>query len=73
MIAVPLSALLAATWRLPRLAIARESGGWRAKMPFVAKDLRRAFATAAITIVSIATFVLAVAACADVSKIEGTR
>jgi MFS family permease len=45
-LAVLLLVLLAATWHLPRHTIAGENGGWRPKMPFVPKDLRRAFATA---------------------------
>jgi MFS family permease len=45
-LAVLLLVLLSATWFLPRHAIAVENGGWRPKMPFVPKDLRRSFATA---------------------------
>jgi MFS family permease len=55
-LAVLLLVLLAATWRLPRQAFASESGAWRAKMPSVPKDLRRAFATAAAAMMTAYTF-----------------
>lgn len=53
---VLLLVLLAATWLLPRQAIAGENGGWRPKMPCVPKDLRRAFATASAAIMTAYTF-----------------
>jgi MFS family permease len=55
-LAVLLLVLLAATWRLPRQTIAGENGGWRPKMPFVPKDLRRAFATASTAMMTAYTF-----------------
>jgi MFS family permease len=44
--AVLLAALLIATWFLPRHTFGGETGTWRSRMPFVPKDIRRAFATA---------------------------
>jgi predicted MFS family arabinose efflux permease len=55
-LAVLLLALLVATWLLPRQTIAGESGGWRPKVPFVPKDARRAFATAATAMMAAYTF-----------------
>jgi predicted MFS family arabinose efflux permease len=48
--------LLIATWFLPRHTIAGENGGWRPKMPFVPKEMRRAFATASIAMLTAYTF-----------------
>ncbi len=55
-LAVLLLVLLAATWFLPRQTIAGENGGWRPKMPFVPKDLRRAFATASTAMMAAYAF-----------------
>jgi hypothetical protein len=55
-LAVLLLVLLAATWFLPRQTIAGGNGGWRPKMPFVPKDLRRAFATASTAMMAAYTF-----------------
>jgi predicted MFS family arabinose efflux permease len=51
-----LLALLAATSFLPHDRNGNENGEWRAKMPFVPKELRRRFATAAAAILTAYTF-----------------
>jgi hypothetical protein len=55
-----LLALLAATSFLPHDGSADENGEWRAKMPFVPKELRRRFATAAAAILTAYTFAVLV-------------
>ena len=45
-LAVLLAALTAATWFLPRHTAGEAKADWRPRMPFVPKDMRRAFATA---------------------------
>jgi predicted MFS family arabinose efflux permease len=55
-LAVLLAALMIATSFLPRHAFAGETGTWRSRMPFVPKDLRRAFATAAGAMTAAYTF-----------------
>jgi predicted MFS family arabinose efflux permease len=54
--AVLLLMLLAATWFLPRHTVTGETGGWRPKMPFVPRDRRRTFATAATAMMTAYTF-----------------
>jgi MFS family permease len=51
-----LLALLVATSFLPHDRNASENGEWRVKMPFVPKELRRRFATAAAAILTAYTF-----------------
>jgi hypothetical protein len=55
-LAALLLVLLAATWLLPRQAMVGENGGWRPKMPSVPKGSRRAFATAATSMMVAYTF-----------------
>jgi MFS family permease len=55
-LAVLLLVLLAATWLLPRQTMGGENGGWRPKMPFVPKHVRRVFVTASIAIMTAYTF-----------------
>jgi MFS family permease len=55
-LAVLLAALMIATWFLPRHTIGGETGTWRSRMPFVPKDIRRAFAAAAGAMIAAYTF-----------------
>ena len=55
-LAVLLAALVIATWFLPRQTLGGESGMWRSRMPFVPKDIRRAFVTAAAAMMVAYTF-----------------
>jgi MFS family permease len=43
--AVPLATLTIATWFLPRHTARDAEDGWRPRMPFVPKNMRRAFTT----------------------------
>jgi MFS family permease len=54
--AVLLAALAAATWFLPRHTAGETKDGWRPRMPFVPKDMRRAFATASTAMMAAYTF-----------------
>jgi MFS family permease len=54
--AVLLAALTIATWFLPRHTAGDAKGGWRPRMPFVPKNMRRAFATASIAMMAAYTF-----------------
>lgn len=54
--AVLLAALAAATWFLPRHMAGETKGGWRPRMPFVPKEMRRAFATASTAMMAAYTF-----------------
>lgn len=55
-LAVLLAALTVATWFLPRHTAGEAKGGWRPRMPFVPKDMRRAFATASTAMMAAYTF-----------------
>jgi MFS family permease len=55
-LAILLLVLLAATSLLPRQTIISGTSSWRPKMPFVQKDSRRAFATAATAMMVAYTF-----------------
>jgi len=55
-LAVLLAALTIATWFLPRHAAGGTKGGWRPRMPFVPKNMRRAFATASTAMMAAYTF-----------------
>jgi Major Facilitator Superfamily len=46
-LAILLAALVIATWFLPRHTLGGDTGTWRSRVPFVPKDIRRAFVTAA--------------------------
>jgi predicted MFS family arabinose efflux permease len=54
--AVLLAALVIATWFLPRHVLGGEAGTWRSRMPFVPKDIRRSFVTAAAAMMVAYTF-----------------
>jgi predicted MFS family arabinose efflux permease len=55
-LAVLLAALTVATWFLPRHTAGEAKGGWRPRMPFVPKDMRRVFATASTAMMAAYTF-----------------
>jgi predicted MFS family arabinose efflux permease len=55
-LAVLLAALAIATWFLPRHTADAAKGGWRPRMPFVPKDMRRAFTTASTAMMAAYTF-----------------
>jgi MFS family permease len=55
-LAVLLAALTAATWFLPRHTAGEAKADWRPGMPFVPKDMRRAFATASTAMMVAYTF-----------------
>jgi MFS family permease len=54
--AVLLAALTIATWFLPRHTARNAKDGWRPRMPFVPKNMRRAFTTSAAAMMAAYTF-----------------